>query len=201
MSCIPRWSLIMGCCSSAAHKPWLNKVKMNLVPSPADCFVGPASLNVEGICVRQLRMRTGDAVEQIEAAAKERLELKVKIKGVTDVTGALITTARQSRPSTTCAEACVQHLPNRHGSPPLCDDPSNVYLKVGATGGARSCSSARFRPSVPAGTRSTSWAPPVGLAGRGIVSATTCRPASQPVSTTGHVKHPAPCAASAESSQ
>jgi hypothetical protein len=65
-----------------------------------------------------------------------KLKLKAMISGVTDVTGALMTTG----PAETATNNLVLRLILSEcgvdlASPPLCDEPTNVYLKVVLTGG------------------------------------------------------------------
>lgn len=115
------------------------KVKMNIVPSPADCFLGPnACLNVPLSCsVDNSECALGTMSNKSKLLLKGDLSIKVKIKGVTDGSGALMTTG----PAETAVDDLVLKLafstcPVDTGSPPLCDDPTNVYLKVVLTNGA-----------------------------------------------------------------
>jgi len=115
------------------------KVKMNIVPSPADCFVGPGfCLNVAGSCfAANSECALGTLSDKSKLQLKSDLSLKVKIKGVTDVSGALMTTG----PAETAVDNLVLKLafstcPVDTGAPPICDDPTNVYLKLVLTNGA-----------------------------------------------------------------
>lgn len=95
------------------------KAQMNIVPTPADCFVGP------GFC---LNVAAGCGLDNSDCAAgtmspksKFKLDgkkvLKAKIKGVTD--------------NMVTLSVC----PVDTGAPPICDDPTSLYLKVVLTDG------------------------------------------------------------------
>ena len=114
------------------------KTQMNIVPTPADCFVGPGFCqNVSagcGIDNSECALATMSPKSKVKIDGK--LKVKASIKGVTDVAGVLMTTG----PAETAIDNLVLRLTLSEcgvdiASPPLCDEPTNVYLKVVLTDG------------------------------------------------------------------
>jgi len=113
-------------------------VQMNIAPSPADCFVGPGfCLNVDGSCfIDNSECALGTVSAKSKIKIKGDLSVSANFKGVTDVAGATLTTG----PAETAVDNLVLKIglstcPVDTGSPPICDDPTNVYLKVVLTDG------------------------------------------------------------------
>src|SRR5262245_48298576 len=89
-------SRLLGCAllllAAGAHAG--TKVQLNIVPTPPDCYVGP------GFCQNVVASCGVDnsecALATMSPKSKFKLDgkrhLKVKVKGVTDVAGATITT-------------------------------------------------------------------------------------------------------------
>jgi len=114
------------------------KVSMNIVPAPPDCFAGPGfCLNVGAGCFVD---NSDCALATLSSKSKVTLDgkrkLKVAIKGVTDVTGALMTTGpAEATDGNPVLKLALSLCPVDTGAPPICDDITAVYLKVVLTGG------------------------------------------------------------------
>lgn len=115
-----------------------SKVQMNIVPTPPDCFAGPGFCqNVSAGCGfdnADCALATMSPKSKVKIDGK--LKLKASVSGVTDVTGALMTTG----PAETASDNLVLRVTLSQcgvdlASPPLCDEPTNVYLKVVLTEG------------------------------------------------------------------
>jgi hypothetical protein len=115
-----------------------SKVQMNIVPAPADCFVGPGfCLNVNlGCSTDNSECALGTMSSKSKLKMKGTLELNAKIQGVTDGTGALMTTGpAEGAVDNLVLKVALSSCPVDTASPPICDDPSTVYLKVPLTDG------------------------------------------------------------------
>ena len=115
------------------------KAQMTIVPSPADCFTGPGfCMNVVSGCAT---LDNSDCVlgtmsPKSTFKINGKRHLKAKIKGVTDNTGALMTTGpAETATDNLVLKVTVSACPVDTGSPPICDDPTGIYLKVVLTGG------------------------------------------------------------------
>ena len=105
------------------------KTQMNIVPTPADCFVGPGFCqNVSagcGVDNSECALATMSPKSKVKIDGK--LKVKASIKGVTDVAGALMTTG----PAETAIDNLVLRLTlSQCGVRPrvtavLCDEPTN----------------------------------------------------------------------------
>ena len=109
------------------------KVQMNIVPTPPDCFVGPGfCLNVAAGCtIDNSECALGTMSSKSKVKLDGKRAVSASIKGVTDVAGALLTTG----PAETALDNLVLKIvlsacPVDTGSPPICDDATNVFLKV-----------------------------------------------------------------------
>jgi hypothetical protein len=109
-----------------------------MLPTPPDCFLGPNfCLNVDlGCAIDNSDCALGTVSSKSKVKMKGTLELKAKIKGVTDGTGALMTTGpAENAVDNLVLKISLSACPVDTGAPPICDDLSNVYLKVPLTDG------------------------------------------------------------------
>ncbi len=99
-----------------------------------DCFTGPGfCLNVPLSCSfdnSECALATLSA-KGSKLSLDGKLQLKASVKGVTDGTGTLMTTG----PAVTATDnlvlkVVVSTCPVDTGSPPICDDPTDVYVKL-----------------------------------------------------------------------
>ena len=114
------------------------KVQMNIVPTPPDCLVaGLFCLNVDAGCGGDNNdCAPGTMSEKSKVKIKDTLQLKATIKGVTDGTGALMTTGpAEDADDNLVLKVALSTCPVDTASPPICDDPANIYLKVVLTNG------------------------------------------------------------------
>src|SRR5262245_52501751 len=135
-TCSVRFAAIMLLLGTSALAG--TKTQMNIVPTPADCFVGPGFCqNVSAACGfdnSECALATVSPKSKVKIDGK--LKLTASIKGVTDVAGVLMTTG----PAETASDNLVLRLTLSTcgvdlAAPPLCDEPTNVYLKVVLTDG------------------------------------------------------------------
>ena len=84
------------------------KMQMNIVPTPADCFVGPGFCqNVSAGCgVDNSECALATVSPKSKVKIDGKLKVKASIKGVTDVAGVLMTTG----PAETATDNLVLRL-------------------------------------------------------------------------------------------
>jgi hypothetical protein len=115
-----------------------SKFQTNIIATPPDCFViAGGCLNVNlGCGIDNSECALGTMSNKSKVKIKGTLELKAKIKGVTDGTGALMTTGpAEGAADNLVLKIALSTCPVDTATPPFCDDPSTVYLKVPLTEG------------------------------------------------------------------
>ncbi len=114
------------------------KVQLNIIPAPPDCFVGPGfCLNVGLSCgFDNSECALAKMSPKSKVTIPDTLKVTGTIQGVTDGAGALMTTGpTESDSNNPILKIAVSTCPVDTAAPPICDDVTNVYVKVVLKGG------------------------------------------------------------------